>query len=252
MYLRSLSKYIRNAEHIITIDEEDQLRLEKISKTQNIVIAGNPRIDSIIDQLKELDNNKLIASFYNRQSKELSKIIWGSTHKEDEQIIIPLIKNLTASGYRMVIAPHESNRAKTLADRLKSRDIKTALYSTYQEAADIEIIIIDQIGILKSLYQNCNIAYVGGGFSGGLHNIAEPLLSNCHTITGPNINNSKLAQLLADHNTLSVIQNSKELESVILNYKLCELSILEKTNHIITKHKGAAPRVMDIISFNGS
>jgi 3-deoxy-D-manno-octulosonic-acid transferase len=96
----------------------------------------------------------------------------GSAWEEDMKLLIPLIN--ARSGYRWIIAPHDLN-PETMDDWAKRIQIPSKKYSRWQQGDSNQVLFIDNIGMLSSLYQFARIAYVGGAFGKGLHNILEPL-----------------------------------------------------------------------------
>ena len=78
-----------------------------------------------------------------------------------------------------------------------------------------KVLIIDEIGILSSLYNFSDIAFVGGGFSGKLHNILEAGIKRNIIIFGPKLKNYPEAELLVNENLAFKINNSLELKNTI-------------------------------------
>ena len=243
-YYKCLSKYLKRADHIMTIDDSDQKILEGVLKDINISTLGDPRVDSIISQLEQKREDEITMQFFAQQSGSNRKIIFASTHAEDEAILMPILESLIDKGCLIAIAPHHPERSEGLKNELSSRGFSSTYHSSYDEGH--QILLVDKIGVLKHLYQYCDLAYVGGGFKDGLHNIAEPLFSNCHTIVGPKISNSYIAQKLETSNVLDIIRDSDELRSVILNCKINN-SITTSVTTALTDHIGSSEQIKNMI-----
>ncbi|MEJ6754045.1 MAG: 3-deoxy-D-manno-octulosonic acid transferase, partial [Flavobacteriales bacterium] len=113
-----------------------------------------------------------------------------------------------------------------------------------------KVLIIDQIGILASLYNYSDIAFVGGGFSGKLHNILEAASKGNFLLFGPNIKNYPETDLMLKEKIAKVIRNSNEMKNAIVDL-LENKDTLEKKKkkaiQIIKENKGATEIVWDEI-----
>jgi 3-deoxy-D-manno-octulosonic-acid transferase len=131
--------------------------------------------------------------------KEKKIFIAGSTWPEDEEVILPAIKKLLEYDPKVlaIFVPHEPTEEaleaieKQLPFRTKS--IRFSLLNDYSRE---RIIIVDSVGILMALYQYADIAYVGGSFRQGVHNVLEPAVYGIPVVYGPRHTNSQEAQEL--------------------------------------------------------
>lgn len=240
IYLSSMSMYLKRADNIFTIETSDQQKLESISVDFNIETLGDPRLNSVISQLKTSKTDLTTEQFLGQQTSKHKKIIFASTHSADELVFMSVISDLIKEGYAIIIAPHHADRAQNVQNTLESLSISSTFHSSFVRGR--EVLIIDHIGLLKHLYQYCDVAYVGGGFDKGLHNIAEPLFSNCYTLIGPNIKNSYIAQKLESSNTIKIIHNTSELKTAIKNYPI-DQPITKKVESSLAEHIGSSERI---------
>ena len=137
---------------------------------KNVSISGDTRLDrvgQIADGAPRLDKLELFCG--NQKA-----IIAGSTWKEDEDLFIPYV-NKCPSGLKFVIAPHEVN-PQSLERISCALEKPYAFYSvaTDEELAKAEVLIVDGYGYLDSIYRYGMLAYIGGGFTSGIHSILEP------------------------------------------------------------------------------
>jgi 3-deoxy-D-manno-octulosonic-acid transferase len=172
-------KLLHNFEHIFVQNERSANLLKGID-ISNITIAGDTRFDrvySIATSSRELPEvkNFVDSSFC---------IIAGSTWEPDEDLLIKYF-NETSHQIKMIVAPHEIKDAAI--DRIIQKLNKKAVrYSQLQNAGDADVLIIDNIGMLSSLYRYGRIAYIGGGFGKGIHNILEAATFGLPVLFGPN------------------------------------------------------------------
>lgn len=118
----------------------------------------------------------------------------------------------------MIVAPHEVSEANI--NRLQQMLKKPA--ARFSEAGKtpiekIQVLLIDSIGMLSSLYRYGNIAYIGGGFGVGIHNILEPATFGLPVIFGPNYTKFKEAVELISLGGAFPVHNFKELEITLKN-----------------------------------
>jgi len=99
-------------------------------------------------------------------------VVVGSAWEEDMEILIPLINS--RPDYRWIVAPHDLNPQpmKTWANSIS---LNSSQYSHWDKSSPVEVLFIDNIGMLSSLFQFAKVGYVGGAFGKGLHNILEPV-----------------------------------------------------------------------------
>ncbi len=231
--------------HIFVQNEASAQLLKKLN-VQHLSIAGDNRVDRVHQLSKKAKTFPIIESF----SKNFKIFIAGSTWPKDEALIIPIIKKLVQKDWKFIIAPHEIKPSKIQAfkNQLKLSAI------TYSEASttgmtDASVLIIDNIGMLSSLYQYGTIAYIGGGFGAGIHNILEPIVFGLPVIFGEKYHKFTEAVRLVEQQGAFSIKDAKELEQVI--YQLLESDFYQQASqeakNYIMKNKGATEQVMKYI-----
>ncbi len=156
------------------VQNEVSLNLMREIGISKCSLAGDTRFDRVRTIAAGVKNLPEIAAF--KQHKPC--LVAGSVWEADMQVLIPAL-NLAGSSLRAIIAPHEIEPGHIESWR-KSLMGKTMLYSEYKmaydqraEIAEFDYLIIDNIGMLSSLYSYGDIAYIGGAFGSGLHNILE-------------------------------------------------------------------------------
>ena len=146
----------------------------------NVVVCGDTRFDRVAGVKSAAKQFPIIKEFVKDASFTL---VMGSSWQPDEEIVMPYFNE--HPGMKLIIAPHEFD-AKRLQDIMARTGRKAALYSTSPEdAASLDCLIIDSFGLLSSLYQYGQAAYIGGGFGHGIHNINEAAVYGIPVIFGP-------------------------------------------------------------------
>lgn len=202
-------KMLFSFEHIFIQDEKSAKLLEKVG-VNNYSIAGDTRFDRVAAIAQNAKKFESVEKF----KGEAPLIIAGSTWKPDEELLTAFINN--SDGVKFIIAPHEVSPANInrIHQLLKKKAIS---FSKVQNTTvdDYDVLIIDSIGILSSLYQYGNIAYIGGGFGVGIHNILEAATFKLPIIFGPNYLKFKEAVDLVEQKGAFPIHNATSLNSVL-------------------------------------
>lgn len=166
----------------IFVQKEDSRELLQFIGIKNVVVSGDTRFDRVAAVAANPKPIEIARAF----SFNHKVLVAGSTWPADEDLIFKLIYQ-NKHKLRFLIAPHEINPEHINA--LMQRAGKSAILfskATAEEAKTAEILIIDSIGMLSQLYQYGTIAYIGGGFGVGIHNILEAAAFGLPVFMGPN------------------------------------------------------------------
>lgn len=236
--------------HFYLQSEASQLLLKKAGYN-NTTVCGDTRFDRVFEVSKTVKPIPLIEQF--KQGKNI--FIAGSTWVEDEQIIadcIPHVREQIAN-YKLIIAPHEidENHLQSIEDLfVNARKIRYS-QATEENIKAADILIIDNIGMLSSLYQYGSIAYIGGGFGKGVHNIIEAATFGMPVIFGPNYQKFSEAIELIHLGGAFSIASEKEFENILS--KISNADVLKNASLIsknyVASQVGATAKILDSITF---
>jgi len=197
------------------VQNKESVKLLNSIGFNNVSQNGDTRFDrvySLIEHKKEL---KLVASF----TQDKPTLVAGSTWDKDEDLLINYINTKASNSERFIIAPHNIKAAE-IEKLTQNITKKTLLYSkaNQENIQHAKVLIIDSIGLLTSVYSYGSIAYVGGGFGAGIHNILEPATYGIPILIGPKYQKFQEALDLVDKKACFEIQTQENL-----NKKLKEL-----------------------------
>ena len=228
------AKQLKNVTHFFVQDEKSAELLNSIGFS-NFTISGDTRFDSVVANTKNPTKIALVELF----SKNKKTIICGSTWAKDDIILIQYIKNHPENNY--VIAPHELDNISNL-----QKQSNGLLYSNANEKNifTTNVLIIDSIGLLATIYQYGNLAYIGGGFGSGIHNILEAASFGLAVIFGPNYQKFNEAISLINKKGAISISNYEELSSAIDIYNTFDQSI---ALNYIKENSGATNKILGLI-----
>lgn len=146
-------------------------------------------------------------------------IIAGSTHKGEDEIILPIFKNMHEkySDTKLLLVPRHTQRIPKIKEILDQTGIKYGYRSMGHTFKDYDVILLDTMGELGKMYSMCKFAFIGGSFNKtGGHNPLEATVYGKPTITGPSIHNFRdIYWLLSRSNAGKIVKNPKELSDYI-------------------------------------
>jgi len=228
------AKQLNNVSHFFVQDNNSKELLQTIGFS-NCTVAGDTRFDSVVSNTQKAVSIPLIETF----SKNKTTIICGSTWPKDEAILAKYIKE--NPNYKYIIAPHEMHHISDLKKQTN------ALLFSKADSTNIRnntVLIIDSIGILSNIYKYGNLAYIGGGFGSGIHNILEAVAYGLPVVFGPNYQKFKEANELIELEGAKEISNHSELETTILSFIDFDSSI---SKHYIKNNAGATDIIISSI-----
>lgn len=175
-------------------NEESKRLLEGIGITA-VDVVGDTRFDRVL-QIKEAAKQLPICEAFrtgvaSSQSADVPHhdfkvFVAGSSWPPDENIFIPFFNE--HKDWRLLIAPHviAEEHLKLILSLIKGKKVVRYTQTTSEEAAEADVLIIDCFGLLSSMYNYGDVAYIGGGFGVGIHNTLEAAVWNMPVIFGPN------------------------------------------------------------------
>ncbi len=193
-YGRQYGRVLKCFTHFFVQNETSRQLLHDELGIDNVTVSGDTRFDRVLQICSAAKQLPLVEAF----KKDYKVFVAGSSWPPDEDIFIRYFNE--HRDWRLVIAPHVIGEDH-LQQIISKLDRKVVRYTqaTEQEAAEAECLIIDCFGLLSSIYRYGEVAYVGGGFGVGIHNVLEAAVWSVPVIFGPNNERFQEAQaLLAD------------------------------------------------------
>lgn len=179
-YGRFYARVLHYFTHLFVQNEHSRTLLRRLGVT-NATTIGDTRFDRVIDIRNTAREVPVAASF--AQGHQV--LVAGSSWQPDEDLLIEYFN--THPGLYLILAPHvvSEEHLSEIEHKLKRRAIRLS-QATEQTAAWAECLLIDGYGLLSSIYRYGCMAYVGGGFGVGIHNVPEAAVYGIPVIIGPN------------------------------------------------------------------
>ncbi len=207
-------KALRCFNHIFVQNEQSKELLKSIS-INNVSVTGDTRFDRVFQIAAQSKDLPEIARF----AKDKDVFIAGSTWPPDEQLLIRLINDYT--DIKFIIAPHEieQERIDRLIEETPRKCLKYTCLNADSDLQNADILFIDTIGILSSVYKYGKYGYIGGGFGVGIHNILEAATFGLPLAFGPKYKKFKEAVELVENGGATAITSYEELSSWLTSLK---------------------------------
>jgi 3-deoxy-D-manno-octulosonic-acid transferase len=240
-------KYIKNCKMIFVQNENSFNNLQKLN-FKNIEIAKDTRFDRVYESSQKVELPLAIIEW----AKNKTVFVFGSTWHEDEKVIKILVTSLqkTYRNLGFIIVPHEVDETHISVTKKLFDNFNTKCISE-NEWSGAEIIIVDKIGLLSNLYSLSKIAYVGGGFGSGIHNLLEPAVFGVSVIFAKNNAKFEEAQNLKTLKAGFEIVDSTGLISIytyLLNNSPSLIESGEKAKKYVLDNTGGSKQIVNYLN----
>lgn len=237
-------KFLKNFTYFFVQNTKSKELLQSIGLT-NVLVTGDTRFDRVDRIAAESKEIPLIRDF----AGDKRVLVAGSTWPKDEDIILPLTR--TFPDVKFVVVPHEVEESHV--ESIIQKSPVQAVRFTRASASEIfnaQVMIVDTIGLLASIYRYGHIAYIGGGFGVGIHNTLEAAAYGIPVIFGPNYEKFQEAKdLVAQKAGFSIrsIQELEDLLKILLNDENAYVSSANEAKKIVNSGLGATQKIIDEI-----
>ena len=193
-------------EQMFVQNEESRELLHSIG-FDNAIVAGDTRFDRVASIAKAAKPVEMVAAF-----KGDSKLfVAGSTWGPDEDILLPLIN--ANPDIRFVIAPHEmeESRINKILQSVRGGAKRYTECDAQTDFSSTQVLVLDTIGILSSVYGYATWSYIGGGFGVGIHNTLEAATFGLPIAFGPKYAKFKEARDMVALGAATSVTSAEEL-----------------------------------------
>lgn len=233
------------------VQNEWCLQLLQTIKIRNVSVSGDTRFERVLIIAENFQPVTAIDNFINKRKV----IVAGSTWSEDDEALAHFTN--THADICFIIAPHDISEERLKeCEKLYNKSIR---YSTFkqnnlQQQSNNNVLIIDNIGMLKTLYGYADICFIGGGFGGdGVHNVLEAAVYNKPVLFGPVYDKYIEAIELIEEGGAFVTEDALKLERKInelLNDKVAYKTAAVSAGNYVHSKTGATSIITGYIQEN--
>ena len=254
-YGRSYAGVLKCFTRFFVQNEESKRLLEGIG-IMAVDVVGDTRFDRVL-QIKEAAKHLPICEAFrtgvaSSQSADVPHhdfkvFVAGSSWPPDENIFIPFFNE--HKDWRLLIAPHviAEEHLKLILSLIKGKKVVRYTQTTPEEAAEADVLIIDCFGLLSSMYNYGDVAYIGGGFGVGIHNTLEAAVWNMPVIFGPNNKKFQEAQGLLKSGggfEINTYEDFSDLMGSLMNDETFLKQAGDKAGAFVAHLAGATDKVL--------
>jgi len=243
-------------DHIYPIAEEDESNFYRCLRNWDkpkIERLGNTRFDRVLSRAESQrnENNSLLPVQFRHAPTFIAGSIWPS----DMRVILSGISQVIRSNpeVKLVLAPHEPTESHLahLSKWSRKHDLEYEYFSEIDALPPgARVLLVDGVGYLAELYHDCDIAYVGGGFSGSVHNVMEPAVARCAVAFGPQHQNSFEAEMLIRADGGECLESGEDVArflSRLLNQPEKLQQMRQQAYTVVREHSGASSKTVERI-----
>ena len=251
-YGRQYGRVLNCFTHFFVQNEISKELLVKIGITDTTVV-GDTRFDRVL-QIKEAAKQLPIVESFVKDAPLV--FVAGSSWPPDEEIFIKYFNE--HKNWKLIIAPHVigEDHLKQIEKLLEGR--KVIRYTEAEKMVngqlsmvnDYEVLIINCFGLLSSIYHYGNVAYVGGGFGVGIHNLLEAAVWDVPVFFGPNNQKFQEAQGLKTSGGFE-ISSYEDFAAQMDRFAADDAYLQEqgqKAGHFVKGQSGATQKVLSAVA----
>lgn len=229
-------------------EEHSKKLLEQAGIKDGVTVAGDTRFDRVVEIAEKQESLPLIEHFIQHHPV----LVAGSTWEEDEEELVHYVKKHPNT--RFIIAPHEIDDERISEIRNTFHDV--ILYSALSKEMaipnHINVLVIDNIGMLSKLYRYADVCYVGGGFGNdGIHNILEAAVYGKPVVFGPVYEKFLEARELVNLEGAFSVEQALELESLLDELMTDEnkrKNSGDACRDYVYRRRGATKKILDYVN----
>ena len=248
VFFKWYGSFYRNILHSVTfffVQNEESKNLLASINLENVSVSGDTRFDRVYENAIAPKAIPIIEKFCGQSPV----LICGSTWPEDEKLLAALPAKYPE--WKFIIAPHEIHEShiESIEKLFQVNSLRFSVYNIAEAEpkAEYQTLIIDNIGMLSSLYQYGNLAYIGGGFGTGIHNTLEAAAFGLPVIFGPEFSKFQEAKDLIAIGAAKSISSAEELIAAFEEFKTDKKAELAAERYVEDK-KGATDTILKHIS----
>ena len=232
------------------VQNEESKRLLGTLGIDNVMVTGDTRFDRVMQIAKESKSIPVVREFKNGKKV----FVAGSSWLPDEQIFLSYFAQHL--DWKVIIAPHVigESHLEQIMSLLEGRKVVRYTQIEADDAVTLgeaEVLIIDCFGLLSSIYKYGDVAYVGGGFGVGIHNLPEAAVWNLPVIFGPNHQKFQEANELKACGGGIAIEGKEDFHRVMDAFLASEDDMkraADAAGHYVSSHSGATEKLLKLLS----
>jgi 3-deoxy-D-manno-octulosonic-acid transferase len=177
-------------------------------------------------------------------------IVAGSSYREEEGVLHRLMSEY--HDLRLIIAPHYIDEGRITEITRMFEKYGATRFSEGSMRDDFRVLVIDNMGMLSSLYRYGRIAVIGGGFGKGIHNTLEAAVYGMPVVFGKKHEKfDEAVQLVSTGAALAAgdeLEMQEHLRKLIQSEKK-RMEMGQRADELVKSNTGAVSAIFEKIDF---
>jgi 3-deoxy-D-manno-octulosonic-acid transferase len=251
--LRSLNRAVFESFDIVgAISNKAVHGLEKFVRDKaRLLVTGDTRYDQVLFRSREKKLDGVLPEIWRDGNKTF---VAGSIWREDAAVIVPAFAaaQKRPGSLRLIIVPHEPTPAhvQEIEALCASAGLAAVRLSHWRDGNQSSVLIVDRVGILANLYGVGQVAFVGGSFGPGIHNVLEAAVHGVPVLFGPRMRNSAEAIEMVDIGISQVVNDELSCHEVLARLfsdQNHREHLAERSRAFVLERCGASSRLVDLL-----
>ncbi|KAA3609818.1 MAG: hypothetical protein D8M58_08770 [Calditrichaeota bacterium] len=243
-----LSSAYQTLDKIFVISQQDNEQIVNTFSCKNTEVVGDTKFDQVLIRKEAAEKQQLLNLDW---ISEKTILVFGSLWPQDAEHVLSSLSDLLDknTNLKTIIVPHQPTGEIISKFVAHFGEYGYGLFSQKTNPEN-RILIVDKIGLLADMYKHADIAYVGGSFKQGIHNVLEPAIYNIPVIYGPVYKNSFEAKQLYKKGGSSIVNNSEEFSreiQALLNDESLRKLKGQKAKKYATQNIGSTSKILEYI-----
>lgn len=242
-----LRQALRQFSYVVVQDQISVELMQQIGVAEEKIVQGkDTRFDTVWKNKQQSCDYTFVEKFKNNELL----LVAGSTWQEDEDMLYKLLK--TFPHFKCLLVPHEIYPETIKKLQLKMAEFNSIRYSEITTETPLQsarVLVLDAVGMLSKIYRYGEIAYVGGGFGKGIHNILEAAVYELPVVFGPKFARFKEAVDMIGLEAAFSCSDFSDLENIMA--KLLQADKRNEAGHkakqYIVQNLGGTQQVMELV-----
>ncbi len=239
-------KVLTRFTHLFVQNEISKNLLSQLG-IRDVTVVGDTRFDRVVEIMQQAKRLPLVQAF----KQDYPVFVAGSSWPPDEDLFIEYFN--THPEWKLIIAPHVigENHLQDIISKLKRPYVRYTR-ATEENVKQADCLIVDCYGLLSAIYRYGEIAYIGGGFGVGIHNVLEAAVYGVPVMFGPNNKRFREARQLLQEGGAFEIQDAAGFKA-LTDRLLSDEAFLKKSGdaagRYVKGNAGAADKILSMIDF---
>ncbi len=231
--------------HLFVQNESSSKLLHSIG-IQDFTVAGDTRVDRVLKIAEAARDNSVVQAFAEASDDPI--LVVGSSWEADEAVIFKAVP--VSGSWKLLLAPHEPSEGNVQRIcKLSGNAIRYSSMMAAEPYAGQNCLVIDNVGLLNTLYRYGKVAYIGGGFGKGIHNTLEPAAFGLPILFGPKYEKFEEARQFVARGAAFAVRDAQELLEILT--KLREPQFYQNASRAVLGYleesRGATEKVMGFL-----